>query len=93
MAARRCPKCNLVNPGTASVCDCGWSFVEGRLTESRLQLAHGDHRLRRERRSRGTGELVFGAFLMIAGFFAPLGLFMLIGGGILIIRGITKLRD
>jgi hypothetical protein len=27
MAARRCPNCALVNPGSAQTCDCGYSFV------------------------------------------------------------------
>ena len=27
MAAKRCPNCNLVNPGSSQVCDCGYSFV------------------------------------------------------------------
>lgn len=35
MAAKRCPKCGLVNPPTAAVCDCGRSFVDGRMTEVR----------------------------------------------------------
>ena len=27
MPARRCPNCQLVNPGSAQSCDCGYSFV------------------------------------------------------------------
>ena len=29
MPARRCPHCGLVNPGSAQMCDCGYSFVDG----------------------------------------------------------------
>lgn len=29
MATKRCPNCNLVNPGSAQSCDCGYSFATG----------------------------------------------------------------
>ena len=31
MASKRCPNCNLVNPGSAMSCDCGYSFSSGEL--------------------------------------------------------------
>ena len=31
MATKRCPNCNLVNPGSAQTCDCGFSFGTGEL--------------------------------------------------------------
>jgi|KBSMisStandDraft_5_1062788.scaffolds.fasta_scaffold1014367_1 hypothetical protein len=66
MAAKRCPKCNLVNPKTASACDCGWSFVEETQTAPRSQPAHDDQ-ARRDRRLRGTVQLLLGAFLAVSG--------------------------
>jgi len=35
MAAKRCPKCQLVNTATATTCDCGWSFEAREMTEVR----------------------------------------------------------
>ncbi len=29
MPAQRCPTCGLVNPATATRCDCGRSFIDG----------------------------------------------------------------
>jgi hypothetical protein len=29
VAAKRCPNCQLVNPGSAQSCDCGYSFSDG----------------------------------------------------------------
>ncbi|MBL9015641.1 MAG: hypothetical protein JNL83_15770 [Myxococcales bacterium] len=31
MATKRCPNCNLVNPGSGVTCDCGYSFSSGTL--------------------------------------------------------------
>ena len=31
MATKRCPNCQLVNPGSAQSCDCGYSFATGQL--------------------------------------------------------------
>lgn len=35
MAAKRCPKCQLVNTATATTCDCGWSFEAREMTDVR----------------------------------------------------------
>jgi hypothetical protein len=72
MAARRCPKCKLISPGTASVCDCGWSFVEEHQTAPRRQPGRDDQ-IRRERRSRGTVQLIFGALLFMSGSYGGAG--------------------
>jgi len=65
MATRRCPKCNLINPGTTITCDCGWSFVEGTMGASR-DLPE-DHQAGRDRRSRGAGQLGVGVLLVLVG--------------------------
>jgi hypothetical protein len=39
MAAKRCPICNLVNPKSALVCDCGWSFAQQTMTDRPLVVA------------------------------------------------------
>ena len=36
MAAKRCPNCQLVNPASATCCDCGYSFVDGSVGRSLL---------------------------------------------------------
>lgn len=66
MASRRCPRCNLVNPETAAVCDCGWSFTEGAMTvleEDPDQEAE----LRAQRRSQANGQIGLGVLLLLVG--------------------------
>ena len=40
MAVKRCPNpsCRLISPITATVCDCGRSFIDGTMTEHRKYL-------------------------------------------------------
>lgn len=40
MAVKRCPNpsCRLISPVTATVCDCGRSFIDGTMTEQRKYL-------------------------------------------------------
>jgi hypothetical protein len=66
MAVRRCPKCGLINPETAVACDCGWSFVDKAMGAPR-QLGRSEDELRRDRRSRATGQLVGGAVMLLFG--------------------------
>ncbi|HEX7843333.1 MAG TPA: hypothetical protein VF469_37935 [Kofleriaceae bacterium] len=68
MAARRCPKCNLINPETTTTCDCGWSFTDGAMgaPPSHVVIEHEEAH-RRERRSRGSGRLAIGALLLVVG--------------------------
>lgn len=64
MATRRCPKCNLINPGTTTVCDCGWSFVDGTMNAPR-RLSGRDKD--EQRRARGTSQLAVGGVLLVLG--------------------------
>ena len=66
MAVRRCPKCGLINPETATACDCGWSFVRAAMGAP-LQLARSEDELRRERRSHANGQLAIGGGLLLLG--------------------------
>lgn len=66
MAAKRCPTCKLVNPATAVLCDCGWSFVDGKLTERPRDLVREDER-RHQHRSGAHRELGIGALLLLVG--------------------------
>ena len=32
-ASKTCPSCRLISPASADMCECGWSFTQGRRTE------------------------------------------------------------
>jgi hypothetical protein len=66
MAAKRCPTCKLVNPATAVLCDCGWSFVDGKMAERPHDLAREDER-QQERRSGANRQMAIGALLFVVG--------------------------
>ena len=55
-----------MNPGTAAVCDCGWSFTEGAMTALRADPDR-EEIARAERRSHANGQLAFGALLLVIG--------------------------
>lgn len=76
MATRRCPQCGLINPGSTTVCDCGWSFSEG--TQGAPRNLSGKSAPRnlseridgerwRESRLSGTAQIAIGALLLVAG--------------------------
>ena len=70
MATRRCPKCKLINPGSTTVCDCGWSFVDQTMAEPRHlpgnRDADGEDEGDGERTSQSSRQIMIGAaFLMI----------------------------
>jgi hypothetical protein len=67
MATRRCPRCKLINPGTTATCDCGWSFVEEKMTAPRNVARQSEDELEREQRSRGARQLGLGALFLLAG--------------------------
>jgi hypothetical protein len=67
MGAQRCPACNLVNPGTAATCDCGWSFASGKMTSSPQAAQHSEAEREAQRRARGNSQLAVGALLLVIG--------------------------
>jgi len=68
MAIRRCPKCGLINPGTAVVCDCGWSFVDEKMGASHLPGPDKDEDENQiERRASGASQLAIGVLLLVTG--------------------------
>ena len=55
-----------MNPGTAAVCDCGWSFTEGAMTALRPDPDR-EEVARAARRSHAHGQLAFGGLLLVIG--------------------------
>jgi predicted phage tail protein len=89
MAVRRCPECNLINPGTATTCDCGWSFVEQSKGAPPANLAAiHEAEAREESRSKGTAQLWVGGACLVAGILitaATYGSAVADGGGMYVI--------
>jgi hypothetical protein len=97
MAAKRCPKCKLINPEKATACDCGWSFVD-RTMGARLMLPdEGRH----EPQSSRAGQIAMGALAVALGMVVVLaatgggaiggaGIGAVTGGFFMIVRGIAR---
>ena len=92
MAAQRCPSCKLLSPGTATVCDCGRSFVDGAMTPRRHHpLGHDPSQRARTRRIGlglrlgGAGAILVAAAVGTTSAFAAEALFGL--GVIAIVTG------
>ena len=66
MAAKRCPKCNLVNPATAMSCDCGWSFVNNAMG-ARPDGARDEQAQQDARRSWANRQIAVGALFLVIG--------------------------
>ena len=73
MAAKRCPKCGLVNTATATTCDCGWSFENMQMTDAR-RYRPGDSPAERTR-----GWITTGVLFAVG--FVVLGLGRVVGAG------------
>jgi hypothetical protein len=67
VAAKRCPKCDLVNPVTATVCDCGRSFVDGSMTKTRRYLPGESPKDRALAQRIGWSMRIGGIVLMVIG--------------------------
>ena len=71
MATRRCPKCKLINPGSTTVCDCGWSFVDQTMTEPRHLPGNRDDE--DEQPSQSSRQITIGAVFLVLGIILTAG--------------------
>jgi hypothetical protein len=62
-----CPNCKLFNLETTTVCECGWSSLEQKLTMRPGAAVYDTGPPVSEIRSRANGQLVFGVVLLLAG--------------------------
>lgn len=67
MATKRCPVCQLVNPGSAQKCDCGYSFQDGSLgAPLDLSKPGAPQDPAAVRRFRGTAGLIWVVVLIVS---------------------------
>jgi hypothetical protein len=62
----------LINPGSATVCDCGWSFVSSTLTPPPT-LGRSPEALASEARAKAKQHVVIGGVLFVVGLAITVG--------------------
>ena len=88
MEPRECPKCGLVNPGTALKCDCGYNFITESEDEAIMLGVAGEQRDGKPPLS--STRIITELFLGAVGGFVGLVLDMMVGYTVIAVFGIDE---